>query len=89
MPDPTIPAHEPAGPVTLVARLSGEQTMGEYPTRRAACKALADRGVSHLSRALYVVVYADGSEYCPDDLVDWLQGCDHARAYDPMRAVWG
>ena len=79
----------PTGPVTLLARYSSEDELGEYPTRRAACKALATRGVSHLSRALYVVRYSDGSEYYPDALVEWLQECDADRAYDPGRVVWG
>jgi len=89
MPDPTIPTVEPSGPVTLLARLCGEQELGEYETRRQACKALADRGVSHLSRAVYAVRYSDGSEYCPDDLVAWLQDCDYEAAYSPARVVWG
>jgi len=85
----TAQIPEPAGPVVLLARLCGENEMGEYPSRRDACKALADRGISHLSRAVYAVRYPDGSEYYPDDLVEWLQDCDYRAAYDPMRAVWG
>ena len=85
----TAQTTEPTGPVVLIARLNGDDEMGEYPSRRAACKALADRGVSHLSRAIYAVRYEDDSEYYPDALVDWLQNCDYQAAYDPMRAVWG
>ena len=85
----TTQTTEPTGPVTLLARLSGENEMGEYPSRRDACKALAAKGISHLSRAIYAVRYEDGSEYYPDNLVEWLQDCDYRMAYDPMRAVWG
>lgn len=80
---------QPSGPVILLARICDDTELGTYPTRRAACKALALRGVSHLSRALYAVQYADGSEHYPDALVDWLQKCDRALAYDPGRVVWG
>lgn len=80
---------EPSGPVTLLARLGSEQELGTYPTRRAACKALAEQGVSHLSRAVYAVRYSDGSEYYPDALVEWLQDCSYEAAYSPARVVWG
>lgn len=70
-----------AGPCTLVKEYASGQreVMGEFPSRRAACKWLVEsRDISHLSRADYACEFADGSRYEPRDIVDSIRDALHA-----------
>ena len=70
-----------AGPCTLVKESpsGAREVMGEFPSRRAACKWLVEsRDISHLSRADYACEFADGARYEPREIVDFTRDALHA-----------